>query len=119
MTRRILVEDLCAHEGTFTHAGTFIDGMKPHPLGEPTGYNRGGGQTYDEWCKGGTRLMFKDKIPEDILDKAGQAIWELDMIDHDDGTGIEYTWDGIGEWPRAVYTEKAQVALNAVFGENE
>lgn len=40
-----------------------IDGTKPHPLGPPTGRNRGGAQTFGSWCNGGTTKVFDfDKL---------------------------------------------------------
>ena len=53
---RLVIEALCGHQGSFVDGSTRpLDGMERHPMGVATGFNKGGGKTYESWCPGGSR----------------------------------------------------------------
>ena len=73
-SRRIVIEELCEHTDTLTFDGKKIDGKRPHPMGPSSGYNRGGGKTYERWCQGATVLS---EPTEEMVERAAITIHEL------------------------------------------
>lgn len=70
--RQYGVYEVCPHEGFFVDGATGrLDGMKPHPLGVATGYNKGGGRTYEAWCPGAARLS---SIPDALVEEAAKRV---------------------------------------------
>jgi len=67
---------LCGHQGTFHPKGSLLDGTKRHPLGEPIGFNRGGGATYVKWCPGSQWAEF-----DAIARKLGYVKLDVDQVE--------------------------------------